>query len=120
MHELSLAQSIVEIVQQHVPRATLPNVRSVGVRVGVASGVVPESLAFAYQSLVSESQLAGSQLCCEIIPFRIRCNHCLAITESDKGFAVCEQCESGDTTILSGAELDVLTIELADPGVEPQ
>jgi hydrogenase nickel incorporation protein HypA/HybF len=118
MHELSLAKGIIEIIQQNIPAAELLKVRLVTVRIGAMSGVVPESLEFSYQSLTAETQLANSLLRFDRIPFRIQCNRCQAETENDNGIAVCEQCWSSDTTILSGNELDVVTIELADPAKE--
>ena len=46
MHELSVAQSIVEIIQRHVPQSDWERVRVVRLKIGAAAGVVPESLEF--------------------------------------------------------------------------
>ena len=46
MHELSVAQSIIEIIQQHVPASELERVAAVRLKIGAAAGVVPESLEF--------------------------------------------------------------------------
>lgn len=115
MHELSLAKGIIEIIHQSIPEPDLPNVRRVTVRVGALSGVVPESLEFSYQSLTAETPLANSSLHFNLIPFRIRCNRCRTEVEKEDGVTVCEECWSIDTTVLSGHELDVMTIELVKP-----
>jgi hydrogenase nickel incorporation protein HypA/HybF len=120
MHEISLARGILEIIQQHVLEDDLPRVRSVTVRIGKVSGVVPESLEFAYQALVSDTALSSSSLRWELVPFQIHCNRCLETTQNDSGIAVCENCWSSDTTILSGNELDVMNIELVNPVEESQ
>ncbi len=112
MHELSIAKGIIEIVEQNVPSDDLPCVRSVSVRVGAVSGVVPESLAFGYRALVDGTPLANSVLHVERVPFRFQCRQCSAITENESGVAVCEKCWSTETTVLSGIELDVVQIKL--------
>jgi Zn finger protein HypA/HybF involved in hydrogenase expression len=44
MHELAIAQNILEIVNQSVPEEQAAAVRLVRIRIGQLSGVVPESL----------------------------------------------------------------------------
>jgi hydrogenase nickel incorporation protein HypA/HybF len=55
MHELSIAQGILDIVREHVPEGQSAGVRTIEVRVGRMSGVVPESLEFCFEALVLDS-----------------------------------------------------------------
>ncbi|HKW02515.1 MAG TPA: hydrogenase maturation nickel metallochaperone HypA [Vicinamibacterales bacterium] len=55
MHELSLANSIFDIVRQYVPVDRAPLVRSVRVRVGELAGVEPDSLAWCFSAVTSET-----------------------------------------------------------------
>jgi len=55
MHELSLANNIFDIVRQYVPAERARAVRSVRVRVGDLAGVVPDSLAFCFGAIVSDT-----------------------------------------------------------------
>jgi len=114
MHELSLARSVLDIVQQNVPADELPNVRAVSMKVGQLAGVIPESLEFCFQSLVAGTPLGSSSLRIERIPFRIHCRQCDQISMSEGGFGLCPLCGSPETTILSGNELQVAEIELED------
>jgi hydrogenase nickel incorporation protein HypA/HybF len=63
MHELSIALSLIDAVCDELPRLG-PNVavRSIRVRVGPLSGVVPDALAFAFEVAAAESPLAGARL----------------------------------------------------------
>jgi hydrogenase nickel incorporation protein HypA/HybF len=55
MHELSLANGIFDIVRQYVPAERALLVRAVRVRVGDLAGVVPDSLAWCFSAIVSDT-----------------------------------------------------------------
>ncbi len=118
MHELSIAESIVDIIHRHVAHDRLCSVRSVGVKVGACSGVVPDSLEFSYQAITSGTPLAQSMLAFEHIPFVVRCRACSQESVNDDGIILCKACGSFDTAILSGRELEMKDIELEDNASE--
>lgn len=114
MHEMSIAQSIIEIVRQHVPDAETPRVKSVKVRVGEAAGVVPESLAFCFQAATAETAFENALLQIEHVPFVIECKSCATTSEESMGLPICPACGSSDTKVLSGTELNIVEIELEE------
>jgi hydrogenase nickel incorporation protein HypA/HybF len=118
MHELSVAQSIVEIIQQHVPEMEWNRVSVVRLKIGAVAGIVPESLDFSFQAITAESFLRHAKLEIEFVPFRIHCNACHTTRENEAGFALCGICGSTDTKILSGSELNIIEIEVAEPELE--
>jgi hydrogenase nickel incorporation protein HypA/HybF len=115
MHELSVAQSIVEIIQQHVPQSEWQRVAAVRCKIGASAGVVPDSLMFSFQALTAESFLNHAKLEIELVPFRIHCLSCGVTGENEAGWALCSQCGSTKTTILSGSEMQLTEIELSEP-----
>ena len=114
MHELSIAQGILEIVQQHVPDSQAGDVRSVEVQVGRMSGVVPESLEFCFEALVRDSPFSQARLAIEPVPVRCTCRRCAAAFEIDDPIFLCPKCGSGEVQVSSGTELQVVQIELHD------
>lgn len=114
MHELSIAQNIVEMIQHHVPKSEWNRVIAVRLKIGAVAGIVPDSLEFSFHAITSETALTHARLLMEKIPFRIRCQACLATTENEYGFAVCSTCESTDVEVLSGTELQVSEIEIEE------
>lgn len=62
MHELSVANSILDIVCRHVPAAQGPLVRAVRVRVGDGAGVLPDSLEFCFEAIVAGTPYASARL----------------------------------------------------------
>lgn len=114
MHELSVAQGILEIIYDHVPKERLSDVRSVVTKIGAFSGVVADSLEFSYQAITAETELQKSFLVFEQIPFVIVCGDCTKESENSEGIAQCFFCGSVHTKIRSGTELQVKEIELED------
>ena len=62
MHELSIAQSIVEIIQQHISESDWERVEAVRLKIGAFAGVVPDSLEFSFQAITAESSLNHARL----------------------------------------------------------
>jgi hydrogenase nickel incorporation protein HypA/HybF len=118
MHELSVVQNIVEIIQEHIPQSEWERVKVVRLKIGTVAGVVPESLEFSFQAITAESLLSHARLEIESIPFRIHCNTCDTTLENEAGIALCSICGSPDTKILSGSELHITEIEIAEPELE--
>jgi hydrogenase nickel incorporation protein HypA/HybF len=114
MHELSIAQDIIEIIHQYVPPADRHRVRSVCTIVGEHSGVVPDSLMFSYQVITASTPLQHSRLEIEHVPFVVRCNRCNAESQTEWGSIRCPSCGSLDSTAIAGTELRVREIELDD------
>jgi hydrogenase nickel incorporation protein HypA/HybF len=112
MHELSLAKDIVDIISKSIPGAELKNVNTVLLKAGEISGVVTDSLKFAYEAVVSGSELQSSKLEIIDVPFRIMCSRCKHETTNEFGMLICSDCGSGDTQIISGNELQVVEVRL--------
>lgn len=120
MHELGLAQDILEIVKANTASERLAAVRTVRVEVGRMAGVVVDSLDFCFGSLISQSPLSAARLECRSVPLRVECADCGVASESDQDWFGCPRCGSGRTRVLTGMELRVCEIELEDgAGVVP-
>jgi len=112
MHELSVAQSIFEIVEQYVPRDQGQSVKSVKLKLGELSGVVPDSLEFCFSAITAETPLRGATLDIEHIPFVLHCRSCDRSFKSELGVVLCPECGHSDTQVVSGTEMQVVEIEL--------
>ena len=114
MHELSLAQNIIDSIRENVAVEKLPMVRSVKVKIGEGSGVVPDSLIFAFDAIVQDTVLSSSRIKPVIIPFTVRCKDCHKDSVNGSGEMICSNCDSMNVKIISGTELIVHQIELVD------
>ncbi|MEA3337865.1 MAG: hydrogenase maturation nickel metallochaperone HypA [Chloroflexota bacterium] len=120
MHELSIACNLVETAETAARDAGVEQVSAVHVRVGALSGVVKESLLFAYDLVVKDTLLEGSQLVVEEVPVIVYCPSCdanVALTSLHK-FA-CPHCKTPTPRIVSGRELQLVALEIEDAETFP-
>ena len=118
MHEMGIAMQIIEIAQASIPREEgNVAVARVNLKVGKLAAVVADSLRFCFEIAAKETPLEGAELDIEEVPVRARCKACdVAWTIEGPAFS-CEKCGSGQIEILSGRELNIESIEIAEePG----
>lgn len=111
LHELSLCQAIAESVTRN---ARGRPVSRVAVQIGHLRQVVPDSLLFSWEMLTSDTDLDGSVLDIEHVPATIECNRCHATTVLDTPLMLCPACSDSDVTVLTGEELLVVSLNLAE------
>lgn len=114
MHELSLAQDIIETVKQNVTVTELSKVREIIVEVGAFSGVVADSLKFSFEAITSGTELNDAVMKIVDIPFCLKCNDCGNETSTEIPMLLCSICGSSNTQILSGDELRVKELKIAE------
>jgi hydrogenase nickel incorporation protein HypA/HybF len=115
MHEFSIASAVVDTAVRH---AAGRRVTAVSVRSGRLRQVVPESLAFAFALLARETVCEGAALEHEVVPARLRCDACDREWEIELPVFRCPTCETADVAVLSGSELEVESIEVAEQEAE--
>ncbi len=113
MHEFSIAQSIVEKVQKHVPVNQKQGIRSVKLKLGDLAGIVPESLMFCFEAVSNGTIAQGAQLEIEKIPAVYHCGKCGSFFEDGRYMTLCASCGE-NVELISGNELDVTEVEFDD------
>lgn len=113
MHELSIAQSIVDAVEARATECNAARVKGVRLRIGEASGIVSDSLTFCFEMLTSlDPTLTGAQLLIDCVPHRARCRHCAKDFSVINFVAQCPTCQEWSSEIVSGTELQILEMEI--------
>jgi hydrogenase nickel incorporation protein HypA/HybF len=111
VHELSLAEAVVEIAERH---ARGRRVVKVELAVGHLRQVVPQALRLAFELLSDGTALQGAELAIEEVPARGVCRRCAAETGLD-GFPLrCAACGHDELEIVAGEELRVQALECED------
>jgi hydrogenase nickel incorporation protein HypA/HybF len=121
MHELTIAQSIVEVVMARARECRAARVKSVRLQIGEASGIMIDSLAFSFEMLTSlDPLLDGTQLLIEGIPHVARCRTCAQEFAVINLVPCCPTCQQWSGDIISGTELQIqeMEIEAAMPVME--
>lgn len=114
MHELSIAQNIIEIINQNVQYENLTSVKNVKVKIGKLSNILPDSLLFCFDSIKVDSPLVNCELIINQSPVLIECGDCKKQSEIESPIFSCPNCKSNKIKIIGGSELIVEQIELND------
>jgi len=114
MHELSIAQNIISIVQENLNTEQRNAVKKVRVKVGKLTNILVDSLVFGFEALTKDTNLDGVTLEVENIPLTIQCQDCKETSTLDDYIFSCPGCHSTAITLVSGNELMVSEIELND------
>ena len=116
MHELAIAQSIVDAVETKAAECNATRVKGVRLRIGEASGIVTDSLTFCFEMLASlDPLLAGAQLQIDSVPHCARCHRCSREFVVTNFVAQCPTCTEHSNDIISGTELQILEMEIETP-----
>ncbi|MGM0452259.1 MAG: hydrogenase maturation nickel metallochaperone HypA [Thermodesulfobacteriota bacterium] len=128
MHEMGIALQIIDIAKAAIPPEMKDSpVEQVNLKIGKLAAVVPEYLEFCFGAAARDTPLAGAAIAIEEIPAASRCRSCSHQWEIEGeiegktpgegfkgGVSACPACKSGDLEIISGRELDVVSIDIAD------
>lgn len=115
LHEMGVAMQIVEIAKASIPAELAGSrIETVNLKVGKLSAIVPDSLRFCFEAVTKGTALEGARLRIKEMPVRAVCNACRNEWTIDTPAFACPACQSGDITLLTGRELDIESIELAE------
>jgi hydrogenase nickel incorporation protein HypA/HybF len=110
MHELSVAQNIIEIVVDHAVKNNADRVTEVVLDIGGVSGVIPETLEFAWEIVAKGSPAENAVLKINFIEAVAFCQECKKEFKMNDIFTICEFCGSAYYEIIRGKELKVKSI----------
>jgi hydrogenase nickel incorporation protein HypA/HybF len=115
MHELSIAENLIEIASNAAQAAGVQHVQAVHLRLGALSGVVADALQFSYEVAAAGTLLEGSQLVIQAVPAAIYCAVCAQVVELPTIQAFCcPVCGTFSTDVRQGRELEIISLEVED------
>lgn len=113
MHEVSIALSLLDIVEKKCREAGYHSIDSVKVRVGKASGILPEAFSFALDVAKKDTLARDAKFWIEWIPLGGLCNGCGSEFATEKSYILeCPKCASPSFKINRGYEMEVVEMEV--------
>jgi hydrogenase nickel incorporation protein HypA/HybF len=109
VHELSIAQAIVDVATRH---ARGECVTKVHVKIGRLRQVVPSALAFSFELCAHGTSVEGAELEIDHVAIGAVCRDCEAESELDGFPLACSACGSLAVDVVRGEELQVESLEL--------
>ena len=104
MHELSLVNSIINIVNDYKIKHKFQKVSSLTLSFGELSCVNEESLKFAFDVLTENTFLQNCNLVFKKIPPKIFCNKCEKESVVKDDFSKCPLCDNNNIFLSGGME----------------
>ena len=112
MHELALADSIVQIVEREMKKYPGSKVLKVAIKLGALHEIVPDALQFGFDTMTMNTALAGAQLEIERIPIKGRCRKCGHEIVIEEYIFICPDCYSGDIEMTQGDAPEITHLEI--------
>ena len=111
MHELSIAEAVVQIAGRQANGRRVTKVR---MKVGHLRQVVPSALAFGFELVAEGTPVEGAELEMEEVPATGMCRKCGGESQLKSFPLQCRACGGFDLEILRGEELLVESLELEE------
>ncbi|HMK53541.1 MAG TPA: hydrogenase maturation nickel metallochaperone HypA [Methanobacteriaceae archaeon] len=119
MHELSMAQAIVDTVLDAAEKNDAQEILEVTIEVGQLTMLNPEQLKFLLDIITEDTLLENSQLIIEEIPVEIECQACnfkgKASTDGSDHYltiVLCPECGERNVEVTKGRECNVKNIRI--------
>ncbi|MGE5746601.1 MAG: hydrogenase maturation nickel metallochaperone HypA [Solirubrobacterales bacterium] len=111
MHELSIAQAVLDTVERH---AAGRRVTRVELEVGHLRQVVPSALSFAFELITPGTVAEGAELELREVPAAGLCRSCEAETTLADLPLRCERCGGFELELIRGEELLIDSLEVEE------
>ena len=112
MHEMSIAQSLIDVVKEEMLKNNAKTLRSVRVNIGQMTAIVPDSLSFCFEVIIGGTELEGARLIMDLIPLVGYCDECRDEFEIKDYAFVCPKCGGTKIRTIAGQDLSIVEIEV--------
>jgi hydrogenase nickel incorporation protein HypA/HybF len=118
MHELAIAQTLIDTATRALPFSKQMRVITLQVRLGPLAGVSKPELEFGFGVVATGTPFASARLEVEEIPVVVHCPHCQTHASIDEPtlLLVCPRCGATPVQVVQGKELTLKSFEVThDP-----
>ncbi|MBP1762639.1 MAG: hypA [Firmicutes bacterium] len=106
MHELSIMESVLNMVRESAKQRNIERVNKLKLVIGKLSMVLPDSLQFCFQVLSQDDMFRGTVLEIESREAKVKCAACQEEFMINEGYCfICLDCGSTEIEIVSGREM---------------
>jgi hydrogenase nickel incorporation protein HypA/HybF len=112
MHEMSLTESVVDILREEASRQGFARVRTVWLEIGALSGVEPEAMEFCFDAATRGTLAEGARLEIVRAPGQGWCLNCEKTVALAERFGACPDCGGHKVQMTGGDEMRVKELEV--------
>jgi len=112
MHEMSLTESMVEIIKDTAKQQGFTTVKTVWLEIGALSHVEPEAMAFCFDAVTRGTLAEGATLEIIRIPGTAWCMTCSKSIDLKERYDPCPHCGGHQLQMTAGDELRIKELEV--------
>jgi hydrogenase nickel incorporation protein HypA/HybF len=112
MHEMSLAEGVLQLIEDAACQQAFSRVKTVWLEIGQLSTVEPEAMAFCFDAVTRDSLADGARLEIVRVPGQAWCMQCSQSVAVVESYAACPQCGSYQLQVTGGNEMRVKELEV--------
>jgi hydrogenase nickel incorporation protein HypA/HybF len=112
VHEISLIESVVSLVEDERRKQGFTRVRVIRLRLGVLGHAEPEALRFCFDAVTNGTVADGARLEIEMVAGEGWCAGCRGTVPLAERFAACPVCGNAGVLMTAGDELRVTEMEV--------
>ena len=113
MHEMSLAEGVLQVIEDAARAQEFAKVTAVWLEIGQLSGVEVEAMKFCFDAVVRDSIAEGARLEIIATPGTGWCMQCSKPVPMTEVFGECPDCGSHQMQVTGGTEMRVKELEVA-------
>ena len=112
MHEMSLAENVLQIIEESARTQKFRRVRTVVLEIGQLAAVEPEAMRFCFDAVTGGSIAEGALLEIIEIPGEGRCDTCGEAVAMQEPYGLCPACGSPHLQVVAGDRMRVKNLEV--------
>lgn len=112
MHEISLCESIRDLLEDQARESGFVRVKKVWLEVGPLSCVEPEALRFGFDAVMRGSVAEGAALDIATPAAEAKCLACGQTTQVEQRYDICSVCGAPGLEVTRGDELKIKRLEI--------
>ncbi len=114
MHEVSLAQSVLSIVEEAALRDKFTQVSEISISIGKLAGVEIDSFIFALENLGQGTILNNTKISITQPEALANCMTCAHEFSTNERWQSCPNCQSNDIKVTDGLQLKIVDLIVHD------
>ena len=112
MHEMSLAEGVLQLMEDAAVKQGFTRVKTVWLELGQMAGVEEEALRFCFEVVARETLAHEARLEIEVLPGLGWCTQCDASVPMAELFDACPKCGDHHLQVTAGTEMRVRELEV--------
>ena len=112
MHEMSLCESVLQILEDNAKRRGFERVEAVWLEIGALSGVEPGAMRFAFDAVTRGTLADKARLEIIEVPGQAWCMQCSKTVQVRQRFDACPDCGSYQLQVTGGEEMQIKELEV--------